>query len=415
MASPSNWAGLAIAKLVTTYDKELFLDLHTDYFDGVYAPIFKIIQQHFSEVQKLPSVETLEALVTSKAPKTQLPVVAGILTAIKNTPIKDISNKEITKGLRDKKLMKTMDEQIMALTNAAMQKDAEEVRTILNGVVEDVNVSRAKPTNFMEAMEAEDTSKIITSGIEGLDQHLTGFAGLTIVSGGSGSGKTAFLLEAAIGQFQAGHSILFVSLELSAQVLGKRLKASLTGIPFGKIVADDLTQQERILIAKTMKEFFSDPDKHFRIVTTPLDSEELLNLMKVEKSLYDIDACYIDYLNLVGAPKGTESGWKNLANTAQSLHRLSMEIGVVSISASQVDLEKAPKGGAYPQIRTRGSAELLFSATLLIFLYKPDVGDSEDGENSIVMYVMKNRNAAQCQLLMEADFRYMKYSYIMEL
>ena len=65
MAHVSNWASIALAKLVTTYDKELFLDLDKEYFDGVYSPIFKVIQQHFSESQKLPSMETLEALVVS--------------------------------------------------------------------------------------------------------------------------------------------------------------------------------------------------------------------------------------------------------------------------------------------------------------------------------------------------------------
>lgn len=414
MAQPSNWSSIALAKLVTAYDKELLLELNPEFFDGVYAPIFKIIQKHFSENQRLPSIETLEALVTAKAPKTQLPVVAGIMQAIKNTRVDNITTHEIAKGLRDKQLLKTMDNQIASLTQAALEKDTDNVRRILNGVVEEVNISRAKPLNFMEAMEAEDTSKIITSGIEGLDQHITGMAGLTVVSGASGSGKTAFLLEAAIGQFKAGHSILFISLELSAQVLGKRLKSSLTGIPFGKIIADDLTNAERRLIKETMAEFFSDPDKHFRIVTVPLDSEELLNLIKVEKSLYDIDIVYVDYLNLIGAPKGSEDGWRNLSNTAKALHRLSMEIGVVSVSASQTDLEKAPKGGAFPVIKTRGSAELLFSATVLIYLYKPEF-DEAAGENNIIMYVMKNRNAAPCQLLMEADFKYMKYNFIMEL
>lgn len=411
----NNWASIALAKLVTDYDKELFLDLVPEYFEGIYAPIFKIIQKHFSDNQRLPSIETLEAVVTAKAPKTQLPVVAGVMSAIKHTNIKDIKATEIVKGLRDKRLLVTMDAQIHSLTQAALQKDTEGVRQILNDVVEDVNLARTKPTDFLEAMEAPDTSKIITTGVDGLDQHLVGMAGLTIVSGASGSGKSAFLLEAAIGQFKAGHSVLFISLELSAQVLGKRLKASLTGIPFGRIVSDTLTDAERKTIKEAMTEFFSDDTKSFRIVTTPLDSEELLNLIQVEKSLYDIDVCYIDYLNLIGAPRGGDEGWKNLANTAKALHRLSMQIGVVSVSASQTDLEKSPKGGAYPVIRTRGSAELLFSATLLIYLYKPDFDEEGNGENSIILYVLKNRNAAQCQLLMNADFALMKYSYMMEL
>jgi len=411
---PSNWPALALSKLITEGDKELLLDLHVDYFDGIYSPIFNIIQKYFSDNQRLPSMEALEAEVTAKAPKTQLPIVVSILAAIKNTQVLQLGSQEIVKGLKDKRLLVTMDEQIRNLTQAALSKDTDKVRSILNMVVEDVNLSRTKPTNFLEAMEAVDSSKILTTGIDGLDPYLVGMAGLTIVAGASGSGKSAFLLEAAIGQFLAGHSILFISLELSAQVLGKRLKSALTGISFGKIVANDLTPEEHKHISKTMKEFFDRPNS-FRVVTTPMDSDELLNLIQVEKSLYNIDVAYIDYLNLIGAPKGSTGGWQNLSDTAKALHRLSMQIGVVSVSASQTDLEKAPKGGAYPQIRTRGSAELLFSATLLIYLYKPEFDSDQSAENSIILYVMKNRNAAQCQLLMEADFKYMRYKFITEL
>lgn len=741
MGKSVNWGTLAIAKLVKENSKELLIDMHPEYFDGHLNPIFKILQKLFSENQKIPTMEVLGATVIAKAPKDQLPIVNGLLTAISNVNIAHTSNAEIVKGLKDKKLLTTMDSQIQALTHAAMSKDVDAVRGVLNTVVEEINISRQKPQDFAEAMEAEDSSKIITTGIEGLDQHLIGMAGLTIVSGASGcvdkdtefltpsgwksiseyqvgdkvlqwdkdgatefvvpsefinkpadtfyhlktdggvdqvlspehrvvyktskgnvnvkqmddlysqhikskegfkgkfittfdtpersgvaytddelrlmiaisadgyidprgrrqvvlrlkksekkerllallkaceipfhrydidtgfssiafvppkltkdltelwganehqlrvindefvhwdggfdkrtgnkrffttvkahadfiqyvmttcgntkisiyvddrvgeeyytggktyirksiayevsetsiknvgistnkktpaetivkrkadgerkycftvpssffvtrrngnivitgnSGKSAFLLEAAIGQFLAGHSILFISLELSAQVLGKRLKSAVTGIPFGKIVSNDLTPAEKALITKAMHEFF-DRENSFRVVTTPMDSDELLNLIQVEKSLYDIDVAYIDYLNLIGAPKGSVGGWQSLSESAKALHRLSMEIGVVSVSASQTDLEKAPKGGAYPQIRTRGSAELLFSATLLIYLYKPEADDECATENSVVLYVMKNRNSAQCQLLMEADFTYMKYTYIDEL
>lgn len=415
MGIPQNWAGLSLAKLIRENDKELLLDLDRSLFDGIYTPIFNIILTHFSEVQKIPSIDSLEALVTAKAPRDKLPAVTGVLTAIKSVDISQVTTKEIIKGLRDKKLMKTMDEQITALTNAAMQKDTEGVRQILNGVVEDINVSRAKPTDFHTAMEMEDNSKILTTGIENLDEHLVGFAGLSIVSALSGAGKTSFMLQSAVGMYLAGHSVLFISLELSAQVLGMRLKSMLTGIPFSKFTSKTLTDDEKKFTKEALDKFFGDPDKHFRIVTTPLDSEELLNLIKVEKSLYNIDAVFLDYLNLVGAPQGSEGGWRNLSDTAKSLHRLSMDIGVVTVSASQVDLEKAPKGGGMPQIRTRGSAELLFSATVLIFLFKPE-GESDGGsDNPVVLYCLKNRNGPQKQLLMNADFTHMKFDFVLEL
>jgi len=735
----NNFEALAISKLIKTYDKELLLDVDISMFSGTYSPLFKVLLQHFSDTQKIPSVETFESLVLAKAPKGQLPIVSGILQNIKNTNIKEVSSIEILSGLRDKKLLRTMDTNITALTQAAMNKDVEATRQILNGVVEETNLSRAKPTDFHEAMELPDTSKILTTGIEGLDEHLVGMAGLTIISAGcvdkdtefltpsgwkyiseyvkgdkvlqwkpegstefveplgyinkpvdtfyhlntpygvdqmlseehivpyitdkgnlqtkpmgelykqhiktqngfagkfinsfeapervgvdytdnelrlmiaisadgsinrrrmqvnlkkdkkkdrltsllqacniefrrtdrdtgysrfsfippkltkdlgelwdasrsqleiiadefvhwdgsidkrngnrmfhttvkghadfiqyvlttvgntrisistnnrvgqeyqtggktyirksieytvletstkhsgvstskrkptetikklevpegtrkycftmpsgyfiirrndnvvvthnSGAGKTSFMLQSAVGMFKAGHSVLFVSLELSAQVLGMRLKSLLTGIDFNKFISKTLTDDEKTFTSKVLKEFFSDPNKHFRIVTTPLDSQELLTMIKVEKALYNIDAAFIDYLNLVQGVPG-EEGWRSISNTAKALHRLSTDIGVVSISASQVTIDKAPKGGAYPVVTTRGSAELTFSATLLIFLYKPEFDSDLTSDNQVVLYVMKNRNSAQCQLLMDADFSKMKFEFIMEL
>jgi replicative DNA helicase len=410
-----NWEAIAIAKLVVDYDKELLVELSPSYFSGVYSPIFKIVLQHFSDNQKLPTMEILEAAVAAKAPKAQLPVVNGVLTAIKNINVRDIDRQEVTKGLKDKLLLQTMDNQLASLTHAAMSKDTEGVRTILNEVVEDINLTRTKPIDFYEAMEAPDTSKIVTTGLDGLDPHLIGMAGLTIVSASSGAGKSAFLLQSAVGQFKAGHSVLFISLELSAQVLGYRLKSMLTDIPFGKIVANDLTPQESKLIAATMEEFFSDPDKHFRIVTSQLDTDELLTLINVEKALYDIDIVHLDYLGLVASPRGSEGGWRNLSDTAKALHRLSMEIGVVTVSATQVTIDKQPKGGGYPEITTRGSSELLFSATLLIFLHRPEGTDGIGEEQSVVLYVLKNRNSKQCQLLLNADFSHMRFEFMTEL
>jgi replicative DNA helicase len=734
----TNYETIALAKLADG-DLQLLSSLDPSLFTGVYSPIFQIVRNFFSENHKLPTIATLEAAVLDKAPKAQLPVVTGILTAIKSVDTENVATKEVVKGLRDKKLLNTLGEKVKELTDATIQKDVDNVRGILSSIVEDTNTGRVAPEKFQDAMNALDTSKIITSGIEGLDGHLTGFAGLTIVSGGSGcvdeltefltptgwksiaeyqegdlvlqwnpdgstefvrpteyikkpadtwyrlktdygvdqmlspehrvpyisskgnlnvktmealyeqhlgtkdgfsgsfissfaapdtegvpytevelrlmvaisadsniqsrkrvafnlkkpekksrltalleeagieysrsdttdtgysriafqppkvtkdlkelwaankeqlqtifdevrywdgsidhrtgniiyhttdkdnadfiqyvintctgkkasiftnnrvgqpyktygkeytrksieysvsqtststigiktnkkpkdetvqktsadegaykycfvvpssyfvmrrndcivvtgnSGKTAFLLEAAIGQHKQGLNVLFISLELSAQVLGQRLKSSLTGIPFSRIIANDLDEQERQQVEAATDDFFS-TDKNFRVVTDMLDSDELLTLIRVEKAIHNIDVVYIDYLNLIGAPSGSESGWRNLSDTAKALHRLSMELGVVSVSASQVDLEKAPKGNSMPQIRTRGSAELLFSATLLIFLYKPEAVEEDD--DTVILYVMKNRNNKQTRLLMEADFSLMRYKFVMAL
>jgi replicative DNA helicase len=413
MSKPKiNFELLALAKLLRERDQTLFLELDQELFTNHYQSIFKLVLKTFSDSHQIPDIKILEATINSKAPPAIRPVLNSILTALNDVDLLGVSTEMVSTGLRDKRLLTVVDTNIQELNTLALHKDTDGVRRVLNQIVEEVNLDSVKPTDFFTAMDAPDRSKIITSGIESLDEYITGYAGLTIISGGSGSGKSIWLLQSAIGQYLAGMNVLFVSLELSPQVLGNRLKSFITGIPFKKINTNDLTDEERTQIAEAMKEF-KNRENVFRIVSDPLDTNELLNLIKVEKALYDVDVVYLDYLNLVGTPRNVSSGWSNLAETAKELHRLSMSIGVVTVSASQINIEKAPKPGAFPVLSTRGSRELEFSATLWLFLYAPEV-DDDSSADGLVVYVVKNRNNEQRKILFEKKFSVMRFDLIME-
>ena len=381
---------------------------------------------HFSTHRRLPTLDVLRTAISDKAPKDIIPVVNGTLTSVEKVDYTLVENREITSGLKDKQLLTVLDDNIKDLTTKAMQRDVDGVRGVLSKVVQDVALQKVTPVDVVDAIEQEDLAKIIPTCIGGLDEVITGMAGLTLIGGSSGGGKSLFMAEAAIEQFKAGYNVLFVSLELSAKVFGNRLKSYLTGIDFTRINRDGmidkttgkplnlLTPEERSTIKEATKEFFNRPNK-FRLVVAPLDSEELLQLIAVDKSLYDIDLVYIDYLNLVGSPKGSSSeGWRNLADMAKNLHRLSVSHGVVTVSAVQINLTKAPKNGSLPTVEVRGSSELLFSSTLFLFLYSPDAVD-EDQKDSVVLYVLKNRNGPTGAHLMEKSFSIMRIAYIMPL
>lgn len=417
MSIKTNYEVIALAKLLREADQTLFLGLNQELFTGQYAGLFKLISKEFSNTHKIPSISMLSAAVAEKAPRDLRPTLNGILSTMDSVDIVGISTDELLIGLKDKHLLITVDNSIQELNNFAMLRDPQGVRGVLNKIVEDINLDAVRPTSLFEAMECEDKSRIITSGIPELDEHILGVAGLTIISGTSGGGKSILLLQSAIGQYLQGYNILFVSLELSAQTLGNRLKSFLTGIPFSRINKDKgalLTDKERQHIIDTMISFKDRPNV-FRIVTDPLDTSELLNLIKVEKSLYDIDVVHLDYLNLVSAPRGSENGWKNLSETAKSLHRLSMSLGVITMSASQVNLDKAPKAGRYPEVTTRGSAELQFSASLWIFIYSAEGEEDGGSADSAVFYVMKSRHSERSQILFEKKFSEMKFQYVMAL
>jgi len=408
----SNFELLALAKLIREKDQQLFLELSPDLFTNHYQSLFKIVLKVFSDAHEIPDIKIIESTVNSKAPPSLRPILASILIALQEVDLLGVPTEAVSRGLKDKHLLTVVDNNIQELNSCAMHKDTDGVRKLLNQITEDINLDSVRPSDMKDAMEAPDRSKIVTSGIYGLDEYVVGYAGLTIISGGSGSGKSIWLLQSAIGQYLAGHNILFVSLELSPQVLGNRMKSFLTGISFKAINTNTTTAEEKLQIKEAMDAFW-DRENVFRIVSDPLDTNELLNTIKVEKTLYNVDLAYLDYLNLVGTPRGVATGWSNLSDTARDLHKLSMSIGVVTVTAAQVNLEKAPKTGSFPVVSTRGSRELEFSATLWIFLYSPEV-DDESLSDGLVAYIMKNRNNEQKKLLFTKKFSVMQFEFVME-
>ncbi len=408
MSTQPNYEVIGLAKLLKDYDKELLLELSADLFSGVNQKLYEYISTYFLEHTRLPSVDVFQAYVTPKAPANVRPIVAGIISNIRSINTDVITNEEVIRGLRDKKLISALDEHMTELVKLTANRDVDGIRSLLNEFTSDLNTAGVKPKELFDAMKEPDKSRIIPTYIEGLDENIVGVGGLSIIAGESGGGKSIMLLNMAINQFLNGHNILFVSLELSAQVIGQRLASYLTKIPYGRIVKNELTKEEQKQVDDALTTFF-DRENHFRVVAEPLDSDELLALINVEKALYDVDLVYIDYMNLV-LMRNVSSSWAGLVDLARELHRISMRLGVVTISAAQADLETKPKGDAYPTIRTRGSKELEFSATLMMYLYSP-----EEVPDSVICYVLKNRNGRRCRIIADRNFQTMELSPVMAL
>lgn len=402
-----NWELIALSKLVKDYDKELMLELSPMVFTGQNKNIFTLIQKSFLESGRIPSLAALEASVTSKAPKDLLPILTGLLTSITRTSHSDISKDEIVTGLSDTQLISVIDSKFKSLAQKVSTKDVKAVREQLNEMMSEISGNHVKPLDLEDAINLPDNTRIISSGIDALDEHLAGFSGLTLIAAKSGAGKSLYMLQSAIQQYLSGINVLFISLELSAKVIGQRIAAHLTGISFGKIVKDTITAEERKTIAKAMKEFFAH-DAEFKIYTNHLTGIELKNVIVAQRAIYGIDITYVDYLNLVDTTEQGQAAWLGLQNLARDLHRISMQHSMVIVSATQITVERGSKNGNPPTIVTRGSSELFFSATLVMF-FEPIEGEDE----GVYLWVLKNRNGATNCHLLAKDFSAMRMDYTM--
>lgn len=400
---------MAINKLLKG-EVELISELALPYFTDKTQKIYKIILEYYSENSKLPSAETLKATIETRAPVAVRGGFMAMVDAICKTD-DTTSSDVVVSSLKEGFVLRSVDNQIEELLDAQRNKDAGKVKGILSGLLENLSVQSVKIGDFVDAMEEDDHFTVTPTGLgEEFDELIGGgYSGVSVITAKSGHGKSILLQQAGIESFLAGKNVLYLSLELSGKVLGNRVKSYLTGIPFGTINSGKTTPSEDKLIKETLEKTFSGRKNKWRVSTSPVDTDELLNIIKVEKQLHDIDVVIIDYLALVSPSKYDRGeSWATMANLVKRLHKYTMSDDVVIVTASQVNDVKKGGDGVEPTITTRGSKEIEFSATQLFYIEKVEEGQETDGESPMALYQIKNRLAKKVHSVVNGNFGCMK-------
>jgi len=405
----ASFENMALSRLMKG-DIELLPDLSLEYFSGKTQKIFKLILEYYSENSLLPNATTLKATIETRAPvAVRGGFCAMVDAAAQITP--DISNEILLSSLREAHIIRNVDKQIEDLLDAQRSKDATKVKGILANLLEDLSIQNVDIGEFEEAIEVDDHFTVAPSGLgEEFDTLIGGgLSGLTVFTAKSGGGKSIMLHQSAVESFKAGLNVLYLSLELSGKVLGNRVKSYISDVPFGKINSKKLSPEERKHVDDSMANVFKGKKNKWRVSTSPVDTDELLNIIKVEKQLYDIDVVYIDYLALVSPSKYDRGeGWVTISNLVKNLHKYTMKENIVIVTASQVNEVKKAKDGVEPEITTRGSKEIEFSATQMYYLEATDISGEEGGPSQLTLFQLKNRLAKKTHSLINGNFGTMK-------
>ena len=105
-------------------------------------------------------------------------------------------------------------------------KDASQV-----GLVKDLGLDYFdNPKERLEWIKQQ--AGAVSTGWKGIDQKLYGGLNrgeMTIFAGGSGAGKSLFLQNFAVNWVQAGYNVVYISLELSEQLISMRLDSMISG------------------------------------------------------------------------------------------------------------------------------------------------------------------------------------------
>jgi replicative DNA helicase len=214
----------------------------------------------------------------------------------------------------------------------------------------------------------------LATGYHKLDELTCGMhpGEMTILAARPSMGKTSILMNMA--EYMAvedGVPIAFFSLEMSAQQIAQRLLSSHAGYDMqkmrrGMVSPDDWTQLQMAAGRLQEAPIYIDDSPALTITQMRAKARRL-------KSAYDIQAIFLDYLQLMSYSGRADSRQEQITEISRGIKALARELQVPVIAAAQLNRGPADRPTHRPRmsdLRESGSIEQ--DADLVMLLHNED-------------------------------------------
>lgn len=283
-----------------------------------------------------------------------------------------------------------------------------------------------KAKNFKE--QTDDffsDSKELKKGIPGelklLNSKLNGYQdeNLIILAARPGMGKTALMLNEALGAAKQNIPVGIFSLEMGARELIARLLACYCGINVENVSLNKCTDFE-IRHMESKRDEFSKLPIHINDTAgiTPLELKIQANRWQREQGIKMI---FIDYLQLMNSNTKSRAGNREqeVSAISSSLKALAKELKIPVMALSQLSRSVEQRGGMkrpmLSDLRESGAIEQ--DADIVMFLLRPEyykISEWDDDERTPTegtaeINIAKFRNGKTTQILVGCDLSMMQF------
>jgi replicative DNA helicase len=336
------------------------------FFNRKFQPAIELLKSHTTAYNAIPTIEQLKA-------------VGGISLE----PIEHITPEhhnwflnEFETFCRHKALEKAIIESADLLENkdygTVEQKIKEASQT---GLVKDLGLDYFEnPKERLEWIKKQ--AGATSTGWKGIDHKLYGGltrGEITIFAGGSGAGKSLFLQNFAVNWVLAGLNVVYISLELSEQLIGMRLDAMVSGYSTRDVMKniDDVDLRVRMKAKGAGK-----------LRVKQMTSGVTTNDIRVFLREYEIqcgekvDAVLVDYLDLMMPISGKVSAENTFIKdkfVSEELRNLAVERELLFVTASQlnrgaveeVEFDHSHIAGGISKIQTADNVVGIFTSNAM--------------------------------------------------
>ena len=210
---------------------------------------------------------------------------------------------------------------------------------------------------------------------------------LVIGAGRPGMGKTALALSYALGAAEAGHGVLFVSLEMSSTELAARMAADMcfngqSGVYYSNIRDGDLNSWQAMEVRKAQAKAHKLP---FQVVDAGSLTMGRLNRLvrrharRMAANGYKLELVVIDYLQLMHPDSKGRSTYEAVSEVSRGLKAMAKDndLGILALAQLSRSVENRPD--KRPQLSDlRDSGQIEQDADAVLFLLRPEYYHKQD-------------------------------------
>lgn len=365
--------------------------------------LFKALKNYHKTFGRIPEIPTLVEAIKTQLPEDKVEIYVGMLEGLELFEGEIPEAEELLTNLQEAYLIKSVDDSIEKLVEAAKLKDVPTVRTLVNNLITTTTTSEKTPENILNIDYVPSKVRNIDSCMQSMRDNGLKCGGLTIVGGTSGGGKSIFTLQQLMYSYSVDKiPTCLLNMELSETESIARMYSQDTDTPFIDVYGN--TDPQMIAKVNAWKQRFFSSDVEFRMKSVRYSVSEIEATVR-QQAAEGIVLFGIDYLQLTDLD-GANEEWKQLSKLVKLLHQLTQELQIVIISPVQINFSDTKLKDGELQITVRGSKELEFSSSLFLFIYQ---SAEEYKEDTCRVFTVKARNARKSTYMFGTQFKQMKF------
>jgi len=236
-------------------------------------------------------------------------------------------------------------------------------------------------------------------GFETLDDYLYGGiekGELNIVAANSGKGKSFFMQNVALNWVFRGMNVLYVTLELSQNLVAKRIDSMVSGVNARDIFTEIDNVSNSVSMAKIKNGCGDFVIKYLSAQSTVMDIEAYVAEYRIRTNK-DFDLVVVDYIDLLSpSTRGISLSDQFLKDkyVCEELRNFFLENGFYGLSASQLNrsgIEAETETGEHTQANIAGGISKINTAGNIFTL----MCDKNMKENGLIkVQLLKTRSSA---------------------